>query len=65
MMRCPNCQGKDIGKIGSRQYYCWTCFVEMTLDNNTLLLHQVEADGSLSSLNDLFNEEERSLYGNG
>ncbi|RDW19342.1 hypothetical protein CWR48_09540 [Oceanobacillus arenosus] len=61
MMRCPNCNGKDIGKIGSQNYYCWTCFVEMTILNNELTLHQIEADGSLSSLNDLFTEEQRKL----
>ncbi|MBU5265813.1 DUF2797 domain-containing protein [Virgibacillus proomii] len=64
MMRCPNCHGKDIGKIGTSQYYCWNCFIEMTVQNNKLTIHQVEADGSLSSLNDLFNEDERTIYGN-
>lgn len=63
-MRCPNCHGKDIGKIGASQYYCWNCFIEMTVQNNKLTIHQVEADGSLSSLNDLFNEDERTIYGN-
>ncbi|WP_026689117.1 hypothetical protein [Alteribacter aurantiacus] len=60
-MRCPNCKGKDIGKIGSNQYYCWNCFIELTLSNGRLSLHQVEADGSLSSLDDLFAEEERRV----
>ncbi|CDQ39481.1 MULTISPECIES: hypothetical protein [Virgibacillus] len=63
-MRCPNCNGKDIGKIGSQQYYCWNCFIEMSVINNKLTIHQVEADGSLSSLNDLFSEDERTFYGN-
>ncbi|MBY7143296.1 hypothetical protein KFZ56_09545 [Virgibacillus sp. NKC19-3] len=61
MMRCPNCNGKDIGKIGAQDYYCWTCFIEMSVINNELAIHQVEADGSLSSLNDLFSEEERKM----
>lgn len=61
IMRCPNCNGKDIGKIGSQNYYCWTCYVEMTILNNQLTLHQIEADGSLSSLDDLFTEEQRKL----
>lgn len=61
LMRCPNCSSKDIGKIGSQQYYCWNCFVEMSVSGNELTVHQVEADGSLSSLNDLFTEEERKL----
>ncbi|MBP2077487.1 MULTISPECIES: hypothetical protein [Oceanobacillus] len=61
MLRCPNCNGKDIGKIGTQDYYCWTCFIEMTVTSNELMVHQIEADGSLSSLDDLFTKEERKL----
>lgn len=61
MLRCPNCNGKDIGKIGTQQYYCWTCFVEMTITKNKITLHEIEADGSLCSLDDLFTEEERKV----
>ncbi|TMW73951.1 hypothetical protein [Alteribacter natronophilus] len=61
MMRCPNCKSKDIGKIGANQYYCWNCFIELTLTNGRLSLHQVESDGTLSSLDDLFAEEERRV----
>ncbi|KMK75742.1 hypothetical protein [Alkalihalobacillus pseudalcaliphilus] len=57
-MRCPNCQSKDIGKIGTHQYYCWNCFVEMTLSNGKLAMHQVEEDGTLSSLDDLFEDSD-------
>lgn len=61
VMRCPNCNGRDIGKIGSQNYYCWTCFIEMTVIDNELTVHQIETDGSLSSLNDLFSEDELRL----
>ncbi|WP_163970088.1 hypothetical protein [Oceanobacillus halotolerans] len=61
MLKCPNCNSKDIGIIGSEQYYCWNCFIEMAVINNELTLHQVESDGSLSSLNDLFTEDERKV----
>lgn len=61
MFVCPNCNGKDIGKIGSQQYYCWTCFIELSVFGNELTIHQVEADGSLSSLDDLFSEDERKI----
>ncbi|MDY0408547.1 hypothetical protein ACFFIS_03215 [Virgibacillus soli] len=60
-MQCPNCQSKDIGKIGSTQFYCWNCFIEITMMNEILNVHQIEADGSLSSLDDLFTEEERKI----
>jgi hypothetical protein len=59
MFKCPNCQSKDIGKIGINQYYCWNCFIELTISNDLILTHQVEEDGSLSSLDDLFGEDER------
>ena len=61
MMRCPNCHGRNIGKIGPQQFYCWTCFIEMAIIDNELTIHQVEADGSLSSLDDIFTEDERRI----
>ncbi|MGY0694292.1 hypothetical protein ACW2QC_16180 [Virgibacillus sp. FSP13] len=62
MLQCPNCRGKDIGKIGSQQFYCWNCFIELSIaDNNELAVHQIESDGSLSSLNDLFTDDERRI----
>ncbi len=60
-MRCPNCKSGDIGKIGTNQYYCWNCFIELSVSDRQLHLHQVEADGSLSSLDDLFAEDERQI----
>lgn len=59
MFNCPNCQSKDIGKIGINQYYCWNCFIELSLSQGMISTHQVEEDGSLSSLDDLFDEDIR------
>lgn len=60
MLTCPNCQSKDIGKIGVNQYYCWNCFIELSISSNNIIhTHQVEEDGSLSSLDDLFEEDKR------
>ena len=58
MLQCPNCKSKDIGKIGTNQYYCWGCYIELSIANNKLDVFQVEEDGSLSSLNDLFEEDD-------
>lgn len=56
---CPNCSSKDIGKIGTNQYYCWNCFVELSVAGNQISsIFQVEEDGSLHSLNDLFLDED-------
>ncbi|PAQ16407.1 hypothetical protein [Bacillus sp. FJAT-42315] len=61
MLTCPNCQGKEIGKIGTTQYYCWNCFIELSVIDDLISVHQVEEDGSLSSLDDLFEEDERKM----
>ncbi|MCP8616963.1 hypothetical protein [Salirhabdus salicampi] len=57
-MQCPNCQGKNLGKIGHQQFYCWNCLIELAVVNGKINVHEVEEDGSLSSLDDLFNEED-------
>ncbi|WP_409293397.1 hypothetical protein [Peribacillus sp. SCS-37] len=62
-MICPNCSSKDIGKIGVNQFYCWNCFIEMTISKDLINTHQVEEDGSLSSLDDLFEEDSRRISG--
>lgn len=55
MLTCPNCHGKNIGKIGTNQYYCWNCFVEFVATGEKVSsVFQVEEDGTLHSLNDLF-----------
>ncbi|WML30608.1 hypothetical protein RCG24_01450 [Neobacillus sp. OS1-32] len=59
MLKCPNCGSKDIGKIGINQYYCWNCFIELSIAKGIINTHQVEEDGTLSSLDDLFDEEQR------
>lgn len=57
IFRCPNCNSHDLGKVGTNQLYCWNCFIEMTTENGRISsVYQVEEDGSLSSLNDLFLE---------
>ncbi|MFY4774824.1 hypothetical protein [Metabacillus sp. RGM 3146] len=61
MLKCPNCQNKDLGKIGVNQYYCWNCFIELSVAKGKIFTHQVEEDGTLSSLDDLFSEEDRSV----
>lgn len=48
MTRCPHCNCRDIGKIGTQQFYCWGCFVEFSVSSeNEVKVWQVEEDGSL------------------
>jgi hypothetical protein len=62
MLRCPNCHSHDLGRVGTNQLYCWHCFVEMTIENDRISsVYQVEEDGSLTSLNDLFFDEDYSM----
>ncbi|WP_085523267.1 hypothetical protein [Tuberibacillus sp. Marseille-P3662] len=58
-MRCPNCSSRNLGKIGSQHYYCWNCFIELTLTDGKFSMNQVEWDGSLTTLDDLFADDER------
>lgn len=60
-MECPNCLTNNIGKIGNNQFYCWNCFIELSLQNGKIHVHQVEEDGSLSSLDDLFYDEDQNV----
>ncbi|WP_202908598.1 hypothetical protein [Halalkalibacillus sediminis] len=55
-MKCPNCQTSNLGKIGEQQYYCWTCLIEITVEEGQMHVHEIEEDGSVSSLDDLFFE---------
>ncbi|SFA38555.1 hypothetical protein SAMN05192569_1001127 [Parageobacillus thermantarcticus] len=61
MLICPNCKSKNLGKIGVNQYYCWDCFIELSVAKGMIHAHQVEEDGTLSSLDDLFDEHERTI----
>lgn len=59
LLRCPNCHSHDLGKVGTNQLYCWHCYIEMTTDGRDIIqnIYQVEEDGSLTCLNDLFLED--------
>ena len=58
MMNCPNCKGIDIGKISDTEYYCWQCCIQMIQKKQRINIYEIEADGSLSSLDDLYNKDE-------
>lgn len=59
LLRCPSCNSHDLGKVGTNQMYCWHCFIELTTDpkGHISSIYQIEEDGSLSSLNDLFMDD--------
>ncbi|MEL7566403.1 MAG: hypothetical protein AAGU27_16180 [Dehalobacterium sp.] len=47
-MACPVCNGREIGKIGTNQYFCWNCLVEF---NDQEEVFEITEDGSLMNLN--------------
>jgi ribosomal protein L37AE/L43A len=55
---CPNCKSKGLGKIATNQYYCSECCIEIKTSNGQVTsVYQIEEDGTLHSLNDLFIEK--------
>ena len=50
IIRCPVCNGMQIGKVGSEQYYCWNCFMEFNFNKGRLNLYEVAEDGTLVSM---------------
>lgn len=43
-MGCPVCNGREYGKIGTHQFFCWNCLIEFNDQNETF---QIGEDGSL------------------
>jgi len=53
-MHCPLCHCKDVGRVGTDQYYCWNCLVEFSLkgkDGPTA--YYVDEEGTLISLSEM------------
>lgn len=49
-MQCPICRGKQTGKVGSNQYYCWSCFIEFS-SHGEAEVYEISEDGNLLALN--------------
>jgi len=49
-LKCPFCYSKEVGKIGTNQYYCWDCFFEFSVKNNIITLYEVDEEGQLIAL---------------
>ncbi|KAB2951277.1 hypothetical protein F9B85_12985 [Heliorestis acidaminivorans] len=50
-MSCPVCGGKQVGKVGVTQFYCWNCYVEF---NDRQEIFEVAEDGTLMAFEDDF-----------
>lgn len=47
---CPLCQGRNVGKVGTGQFYCWECFIEFQMSHRGVRMYRVESDGELSKI---------------
>ncbi|MDA8193939.1 MAG: hypothetical protein M0Z53_08075 [Thermaerobacter sp.] len=47
---CPRCTARNVGRVGTGQYYCWDCFIEFSISHRGIRMYQVEADGELSRI---------------
>ncbi len=50
MTYCPLCNSTTVGKIGTSQYYCWTCYYEFTIRQQKVSVFDVEEDGALTDV---------------
>ncbi len=51
-MQCPVCHGRNTGKIGANQYYCWHCLLEFSFSpQHEPQVFYIEEDGSLIPTN--------------
>lgn len=51
MMQCPVCHGRNTGKVGTNQYYCWQCLLEFSFSpQHVPQVFYIEEDGSLVPL---------------
>jgi hypothetical protein len=46
-MGCPVCNGREIGKIGTNQFFCWNCLVEF---NDLNEVFEISEDGTLTNM---------------
>lgn len=49
-IRCPLCQSRSIGRVGSEQYYCWDCCIEFAVTRGGVRLFRVDSEGELQAL---------------
>ncbi|NLL53465.1 MAG: hypothetical protein GX248_12285 [Peptococcaceae bacterium] len=55
-MICPVCGGREIGKVGVEQYYCWECCVEFNSNTDNVVVYNLEEDGSLVAWEEFYAE---------
>ncbi len=54
---CPACDGRNVGRVGTGQYYCWECCIEFAFGHKGVRMFRVEPDGELSRIDPDSREE--------
>ena len=50
MIRCPYCHSTTVGRIGTSQYYCWSCYYEFAVQKQGIQCFRIVEDGSLTEV---------------
>jgi len=48
--RCPLCGGREVGRVGTTQFYCWDCCIEFAMSRRGPRLFRLEPDGTLVTI---------------
>jgi len=60
-MICPVCGGRQIGKVGVEQYYCWDCCIEFNSNLDKVVVYDLEEDGTLVAWEDFYSEAQEEI----
>lgn len=47
---CPQCGGRNVGKVGTGQFFCRECYIEFAVNQRGVRMYRVELDGELSRI---------------
>ncbi|MBR5318888.1 MAG: hypothetical protein IKU46_04745 [Peptococcaceae bacterium] len=53
MIRCPYCHSTTVGRVGTSQYYCWSCYYEFTVRKQGIQCFRIVEDGSLTEAEEI------------
>ncbi len=56
-LTCPSCTSRNVGKVGTGQFYCWDCYIEFSMSYRGVRMYSVERDGELTRIDPLTGSE--------
>ena len=60
MIRCPYCQSTTVGRVGTGQYYCWSCYYEFAVRKQGIQCYRIVEDGSLAEAETITLQDRRT-----